>query len=462
MQDERDKLSTFGQAYQSKVISCLIYDKDFLLQVYDILYADFFDSEANQWLVNTIKNYFDQHKQTPTLEVFKCEIEKEQNEQLKENIIKKLKEAYDFRDANDLKYIKENFTTFCVNQNYKMAIYNSVDDLKKGDYDSIKKRFNDASKAGMPTDIGLQLLDHTANEIIEGTKRNTILTPWEIINEITEGGAGDSKTGELWVLVAAPGGGKTWFLSSVGAHALKLGKVVFHYTLELSKEMMSRRYYSRFTDFNASELKFNEVEIDKVLKQLKDNKGHLLIKEYPPKRATVDMLSSHIERSVQLGLKPDLIIVDYGDLLKAPRYFKEKRLELGNIYEELRGLSGDVGCPIWTASQTNRTGAETDFIVGEQVSEDYQKIMIGDFIMSISRKEEDNESKTARVFIIKNRFGVDKIKFPAKFNVYNGSLAIYDPTSLQGKILQEQMNGDSSIKKALKDRYDELNKKNKK
>jgi hypothetical protein len=90
--------------------------------------------------------------------------------------------------------------------------------------------------------------------------------------------------------------------------------------------------------------------------------------------------------------------------------------------------------------------------------EDYQKIMIGDFIMSVSRKELDNESKTARIFIIKNRFGVDKFRFPAKFNVYNGSLSIFDPTSLQGKIITEKMNGDSAIKKALQDRYKEINK----
>ena len=455
---ELDKLSTFGSTYQSKVITCLIYDKNFLLQVEEIVLSDFFDSEANQWLVNTIKKYYHDHRNNPSLEVFKCEIEKETNEQLKENIIKKLKDSYDFRESTDLDYVKKEFLEFCINQNYKMAIYQSVDDLKKGDYQSIKKRFRDAETAGMSTDMGLELLEHSAKEILEDAKRNTIGTPWEVIDEITEGGAGDSKTGELWIVVSGPGGGKTWILSSVGAHALKMGKTVFHYTLELSKEMMSRRYYCRFTDFNMTDLKFNEQDIDKALVNLKDNKGKLVIKEYATKRASVDTLTAHVERSIQAGTKPDLIIVDYGDLLKAPRYFKDKRLELGNIYEELRGMSGDFNIPVWTASQSNRSGAETDVIVGEQISEDYSKIMIGDFIMSVSRKELDNESKTARIFIIKNRFGVDKIRFPAKFNVYNGSLSIFDPTSLQGKILTEKMNGDSAMKKALEEQYNKLNK----
>jgi replicative DNA helicase len=455
---ELDKLSTFGPAYQSKVITCLIYDRNFLLQVNEVLFPDFFDSEANQWLINTIKNYFGEHKNSPSLEVFKCEIEKENNEQLKDSIIKKLRDAYDFRESNDLDYIKKDFLAFCINQNYKVAIYKSVDDLKKGDYDSIKRRFKQAETAGLSSDMGLELLDYSAKEILEEAKRNTIGTPWEIVDEITEGGAGDSKTGELFIVVASPGGGKTWVLASVGAHALKLGKTVFHYTLELSKEMMARRYYCRFTDFNMTDLKFNENEINKTLTNLKENKGRLVVKEYATKRASVNTLTAHIERSIQIGIKPDLIIVDYGDLLKAPRYFKDKRLELGNIYEELRGMSGDFNVPVWTASQSNRSGAETDVIIGEQISEDYSKIMIGDFIMSVSRKELDNESKTARIFIIKNRFGVDKVRFPAKFNVYNGSLSIFDSTSLQGKILNEKMNGDSALKKALDEQYKAINK----
>jgi len=245
----------------------------------------------------------------------------------------------------------------------------------------------------------------------------------------------------------------SWQLANIGTEALKQGKIVFHYTLELSKEMITKRYYSRFTDIYVSELKFNEIEIEKSLNNLNEKKGKLLVKEYPPKRATINTLTSHIERSIQLGLKPDLIIVDYGDLLKAPRFYKDKRLEIGNIYEELRGMSGDFNTGVWTVSQVNRSGAESDVIVGEQISEDYSKIMIGDFIFSVSRKEIDSESKTARIFIIKNRFGVDKIRFPAQFNVNNGKLSIFESNSLQGKILNEKMNGNSLTKKLLKEKY---------
>ena len=140
-----------------------------------------------------------------------------------------------------------------------------------------------------------------------------------------------------------------------------------------------------------------------------------------------------MERSIILGYKPDVIIVDYGDLLKSSQYYKEKRLEIGNIYEELRGLAGEFNVPVITASQSNRSSEEGEIIVGSQISEDYSKVMIGDFVFSVHRKIEDKLAKTARVFIIKNRFGPDGITFPSKFDTSNGNLNIYEGSSIQGK-----------------------------
>jgi len=103
---------------------------------------------------------------------------------------------------------------------------------------------------------------------------------------------------------------------------------------------------------------------------------------------------------------------------------------------------------------SHNSGAETEIISGEQISEDYSKIMIGDFIFSVSRKIEDQVHKTARVFIIKNRFGVDKITFPAKFDVSNGNLSIYEEKSTTGQELKTNMNNSqNNLKKLLRDKY---------
>jgi len=446
-----DSLSTLGSAYQSKVIVSLVLDKDFLEASDDILFPEYFESEANQWIVAKIKEYYQVYKTCPTAEVFKVELDKESNDLFKDEIIKKLKDASDYSDAPDLTFVKEKFLEFCVNQHYKLSIYKSIDLLKNKEYDKIKKLFDDASKVGQNKNVGLKLLTEDVNNIFLKMKRNCIPTPWDIINDISEGGSGG---GELWINVSGPGGGKTWTLCDVGAHALRTGLTVIHYTLELSENMVAKRYYSAITGIASHDLPYNINEIMSKIKSLSAKASNLIIKEYPTKGATVNTLRAHVDKMIKLGLPPDLIIVDYGDLLKAPQYYKEKRLELGNIFEELRGLAGEFKVPVWTASQANRSGAETDIISGEQVSEDYSKIMIGDFIFSTSRKVEDQVYKTARIFIIKNRFGVDKITFPAKFDVSNGNLNIYEEKSVQGQELKGNMNKkENNIRKQLKDRF---------
>ena len=107
-----------------------------------------------------------------------------------------------------------------------------------------------------------------------------------------------------------------------------------------------------------------------------------------------------------------MVIVDYADILKPIGNFQERRHQLGNIYEDLRGMAGEYDIPFGTASQANRSALEEDVIDASKVAEDYSKVMTADFVMSMSRKVEDKIANTGRFHVIKNRFGVDGITFP--------------------------------------------------
>ena len=156
------------------------------------------------------------------------------------------------------------------------------------------------------------------------------------------------------------------------------------------------------------------------------------------------------------GKKPDLIIVDYADLLRG--HGKEIRHELGNIYEDLRGLAGEYEIPVWTASQANRSALEDDIIGAEKIAESYSKIMTADFVLSLSRKIEDKLANTGRWHVIKNRFGPDGITFPSKMNASNGQIDIYVDTSIQGKETTKEMdNHNEYLRKMMKKKFDEMN-----
>jgi hypothetical protein len=156
------------------------------------------------------------------------------------------------------------------------------------------------------------------------------------------------------------------------------------------------------------------------------------------------------------GKKPDVVVVDYADLLRG--HGQEKRHELEGIYEDLRGMAGEYEIPIWTASQANRSALEEDVIGAEKISESYGKVMVADFVISLSRKVADKMAGTGRWHVIKNRFGPDGITLPSKMNTSNGQIHIYADTSVQGKETQKQMDkGEEFTRKMLSRKFQEIN-----
>ena len=189
---------------------------------------------------------------------------------------------------------------------------------------------------------------------------------------------------------------------------------------------------------------FEDSNIDDVKLAVEKLEGELIVKYFPTKTASVQTLSAHLQKLKTLGKKFDMVIVDYGDILRDTSNQKEVRHALGNIYEDLRGLAGEFDVPIWTASQANRSALDEDVIEATKVAESYQKVMTADFVVSLSRKVEDKIGNTGRFHIIKNRFGPDGLTYPAKVNTNTGAVEIYEGSTVDGKQTQNKIN-DSHI-----------------
>jgi replicative DNA helicase len=195
---------------------------------------------------------------------------------------------------------------------------------------------------------------------------------------------------------------------------------------------------------------------DQVKEELAKLKGELIIKYYPTKSTSVIGLRGHIEKCIMQGKKPDIVIVDYADLLRG--HGTEKRHELEGIYEDLRGLAGEYEIPVWTASQANRSALEEDVIGAEKIAESYGKVMVADFVISLSRKVQDKLAGTGRWHVIKNRFGPDGITLPSNMNTSTGQINIYADTSILGKDAKKQMeNGNELARRMLTQKYKEIN-----
>ena len=438
-----ESLVKYGTSFQSKIITSLLLNNKFIKTVYDILEVSYFDADSNKFLIKEIKKYFDKYKIPPTMEAMKVMIDELDNDVLKTSVVDSLRNAWNHRESPDLEFVQEKTLEFCRNQVIKKAIMDSVELLDTQQYEKIKGVIDTAMRAGVERDIGHEYITGL-EERLSQQSRNCVPTKWDSVNEIMDGGLAG---GELGVIVAPAGIGKSWTLQAIGADAVRQGKTVIHYTLELNAQYVGLRYDTIFTGQPTANLQYHKDEVSKKIQNLK---GELIIKYYPTRTASINTITAHLQQCELQGIKADMVIVDYADIMKSTQHFSEKRHAIGLIYEELRGVAGEFDIPIWTASQANRSSLEEDVIDASKVSEDYSKVMTADFVMSMSRKVEDKIANTGRFHVIKNRFGPDGLTFPATINTNTGYIQIYEAHTKEGRSTQGKMdNSEEYLRRTL-------------
>jgi len=418
-----ENLGIFGKSFQENLCKLLVYDRPFCDQMQEVLDTGFFELKYLQVFAKKLFDYKDKYKTHPvngTLNsIFNTELE------LENDIIQKQVKQFFVRiqatpETDDKEYIKTASLDFCKKQVLKHAMMKSVPLLNKCSFEEIEKLIIKALRSGMDNDFGYDYIKDF-EERFKFKARNPISTGWSKIDKITKGGLG---IGELSVVVAPTGAGKSHVLVHLGAQALKQGKNVVHYTLELADTAVAKRYDACLTGHNLDDLLEQK---DDILEKIKEVDGQLIIKEYPTKSASVTTIRNHLEKVKQTQMEVDMVIVDYGDLLRSVHRNTEKRHDLESIYEDLRGLSQEFRCPVITASQTNRKGLNEEVITMESISEAFNKCFVADFIISLSRTIKDKNSNIGRLFIAKNRNGPDGIIFSV----------FMDPGSVCIKVLEQ-------------------------
>ena len=443
---DKVNFSKYGKSFQEGLAALILQDRAFSDQIQEVLETQYFELKYLQVFVDKIFGYKEKYNVHPTdkiiMTILRTELEDETD------AIKKQTRDYFSRihntDITDQDFIKNTSLDFCRKQTLKEAMIKSVGLLKNSSYDEIAKVINEALKLGSDSDFGY---DYVADfeRRFEIKARDPISTGWDEIDNLCRGGLGN---GELGVVIAPTGAGKSMVLVHLGAQALLQGKTVLHYTLELQDTSIGIRYDSCITGVSLSDMhSFKEMIYEKV----QEVPGKLIIKEYPTKSASTQTLKNHLEKLKQRDINVDMILVDYGDLLKPVIVTREKRHDLESIYEELRAIAQENKCPVWTASQTNRSGLNAEVVTLESISEAYSKCFVADFICSVSRTIDDKNNNTGRMFVAKNRFGPDGLVYPAKMDLSRVKIDVLAST---GETIGEiQVNAAKQQSERLKERY---------
>lgn len=416
----KEGFSQYGKEFQEMLCHLILVDRPFADQMFEVLDINFLELKYLQEFVKLIATFRDKYKTHPTEKIIPSMLRTEIND-LNESVQQQIRHFFarlSRTPIEDGEYVKQTSLDFCRKQKLKEAMLKSVKLLQDSSFDEIAQVINEALKLGSDSDCGHDYLKDFEQRFILKA-RNPIKTGWEEIDRITHQGLG---MGELGVVIAPTGAGKSMALVHLAAQAIIAGKNVVYYTLELADTVVGSRFDSCITNVPLNDLPVFKEEIYEKIQNLE---GRLVVKEYPTKSSSVVTLRNHIEKLINRGFKPDMIVVDYADLLKPSSSFKEKRHELETIYEQLRGLAQLYKCCIWTASQTNRSGLSAEVITMESISEAFNKCFVADFIFSISRTADDKLNNEGRIFIAKNRNGIDGVVYPIYMDTRNVTIKVH-------------------------------------
>tara|TARA_R110002020_G_scaffold6878_12_gene29213 strand:- start:17764 stop:19140 length:1377 start_codon:yes stop_codon:yes gene_type:complete len=420
---ERTDFSRYGKAFQEQLCMAILDDRPFADQVEEVLDVSFLELKYLRLFVNQIFGYRKKYGVHPSRQIMATILRSgiDDSNQLTQQQVREFYARFMTVATENIEYIKDTSLDFCRKQNLKSAMIESIKLLQTSSFDEIAKVINDSLKLGANNNEGYDW-KKDFEERFKPRYRNPITTGWNLVDDLIHGGLGQK---ELGVVIAPTGAGKSMALVHLGAAAVCNGATVVHYTLELQDTVIGSRYDSCITKVPLGNLPaFKE----KIYEEIQDIEGRLIIKEYPTKSASTHTLKNHLEKLRMKSIDIDMIIVDYADLLKPVTSQREKRNELESIYEELRGLAQEYGCPIWTASQTNRSGLNAEVVTMESISEAFNKCFVADFIFSISRTAEDKLGNTGRMFIAKNRNGPDGLVFPLFMDTSNVYIKVLEAT----------------------------------
>lgn len=424
----------FTNTIQEKILGLLWRDPDCYSLYSSCVKPKYFESSIHIDIAREVYKYWEEYKSPPTPEaledicVNKICTTKNKKLILKEYIatVQRCSEV----ELSDSGYLRDKIIEFGRRQAMTEAILESAEIIKSGgQYSSIEDMVKKALLVGTELeDLGSFITENieerfetyeTGEEVIE-----RIPTNMELLNKTLRGGLG---RGEMGVIIAPPGRGKTTFLINMGASALREGYNVTHYSLENSEKVITRNYDQRILEKDMVYLKENATKSIKAIKKMTSIlKGNLLIKRMITKRTTVQDIRAHIINGIKLkGFKPDVLIVDYGAILGSNKRFSEKRHIVTDIYEELRGLAIEFDCAIWTAIQTNRGGLSKKIISMADIAEAFEVAATADVMIALCQTIKEKKANQMRYFFTKVRDSSDSMVYKGKVD-HNTKLMTMD------------------------------------
>lgn len=456
---KKNSLGFLGYKFQMELINQLLHPSNtkFSERLIDIVQSNYFDNEYFRLIVVTIKDYHERFNKIPewdTLEtILKSEIKNSVTLDYVFSITKEIRDLV----VNDWRYVQEKSLNFFRQQELKKANEKITKIIDEGDFENYEECSEILKKAlsvGDEKDDGVSINDDFES-VLEDDYRLPIPTGITGVDDITDGGI---SKGELAIVLAPYGVGKTTVLTKIANSAYNDGQNVLQIIFEDMPKVIQRKHASCWTGINLNELKDNKETVLREVNNRTNRSNHLIIKKFTSEGVTINTIKTYIRHLTNIGMKPDVVVLDYIDCVESTKSFNESWNAEGNVMRSFESMLSEYDMVGWTAVQGNRSSVSADVVTGDQMGGSIKRAQIGHFIMSIAKTLPQKEAGLATIAILKSRFGKDGIIYDnCTFN--NGTVFIDTGTqdSFLGYEKTQEKKDDEKIKERIK-KVKELNK----
>jgi replicative DNA helicase len=402
-QQEQSKLDF--DYYEGVILFNALLNKEYLASIVEHIEPEFFNDKNIGLIFKSIISFFNERGISPTLTEIKARLTTDNEKKAFNETSVKLKQLDPKFNRDELIYNTERFLKEkCLLKTISETVENYTSG--KVDIQDTLNRFEKVHNITLIEDLGHWYFEEIDEHVKELTTiYNPIPTGWKFLDERLEGGL-FPKT--LTCLVGQVNVGKSIFLGNIAANLVLENRNVLLISLEMSEFMYAKRISAQVTQIPHNQLGVYTDELKEQIKHLqKKLESKLVIKEYPPKTVTVRHIDAYITKLGHKGFKPEVVVIDYINLLKPTTKNVNSYESVKEIAEQLRALSFKYNIPFVTASQLNRGAFNTASPGMEGISESIGLAATCDVICSLWQEQEEKELGIINLGMQKNRFGAN-------------------------------------------------------
>lgn len=414
---EEKNFGYLGHSFQESLIKTIIEDKKYGETIIDVLESKFFDNNSFKFIMENIKELYTAYNKIPDYVSIQQKIvaENSNNPSAKIHIdtLQIIK-----NNGQDNGYVKDRALNFCKQQNLKKELRNVQNIIDNGEFEEyikIEKIIQNALQVGIHEDDATDVF-HDIAAALEKDHRHPVPTGIIGVDNLLKGGLG---RGELGVVLAPTGTGKTTLLTKFANTAFNCGYNVLQIFFEDNPSNIKRKHYTIWTNIAPDDQVENpKLVMEKVEEAQKQSKGGLKLLKLASDNVTISEIKSKIRKMISDGFKIDLLVLDYVDCISPEKSsFGEEWKGEGSIMRSLESMTSEFDIAIWTATQGNRESISSDVVTADQMGGSIKKAQIGHVILSIAKTLEQKEHNLATLSLIKSRIGKDGVVFAnCKFN----------------------------------------------